>query len=118
METRLFSITGEIRSEKAQKGRKTGPGVLFMAKQSREGRRARAKTDVFENLETEAKELLQMGYGETGFMTKKRRESGLGAIKADVVENLKIGNRMRVYMDLKTFIMSLWYSYATVLVQN
>ena len=48
-----------------------------------------------------------MGYGETGFMAKKRRETGLGAIKADVVENLKIGNRMQVYMDLKTFIMSL-----------
>ena len=29
METRLFSITGEIRSEKAQKGRKTRLGVLF-----------------------------------------------------------------------------------------
>ena len=93
METRLFSITGEIRSEKAQKGRKTGPGVLFMAKQSREGRRARAKTDVFGNVET--KEILQMGHGETGFMAKKRREVGLGAIKADVVEKLKIENRMR-----------------------
>ena len=75
METRLFSIAGEIRSEKAQKGRKARSGVLFMAKQSREGRRegggrrARAKTDVFGNLET--KEILQMGHGErgeTGFM--------------------------------------------------
>ena len=101
METRLFSITGEIRSEKAQKGRKTGPGVLFMAKQSSVGRvRARAKTDVFGNLET--KEILQMGRrGGTGFMAKKKREADLGAIKADVVEKLKIGNRMQVYGSMK-----------------
>ena len=54
METRLFSITGEIRPRKSAKRGKTWDRASFLRQSKAEG--ARAETDVFGNVETEASE--------------------------------------------------------------
>ena len=92
METRLFSITGEIRPRKSAKRGKTRDRASFLRQSKAEG--ARAETDVFGNVETEASEgIIANGIRGNGlYGNKKRKEAGLGAIKADVVENLEIGN--------------------------
>ena len=92
METRLFSITGEIRPRKSAKRGKTWDRASFLRQSKAEG--ARAETDVFGNVETEAsKGIIANGIRGNGlYGNKKRKEAGLGAIKADVVENLEIGN--------------------------
>lgn len=92
METRLFSITGEIRPRKSAKRGKTWDGASFLRQSKAEG--ARAETDVFGNVETKASEgIIANGIRGNGlYGNKKRKEAGLGAIKADVVENLEIEN--------------------------
>ena len=92
METRLFSITGEIRPRKSAKRGKTWDRASFLRQSKAEG--ARAETDVFGNVEAEASEgIIANGIRGNGlYGNKKRKEAGLGAIKADVVENLEIGN--------------------------
>ena len=92
METRLFSITGEIRPRKSAKRGKTRGRASFLRQSKAEG--ARAETDVFGNVETVASEgIIANGIRGNGlYGNKKRKEAGLGAIKANVVENLEIGN--------------------------
>ena len=99
METRLFSITGEIRPRKSAKRGKTWDRASFLRQSKAEG--ARAETDVFGNVETEASEgIIANGIRGNGlYGNKKRKEAGLGAIKADVVENLEIGKPITFLPD-------------------